>query len=307
MPRINAEGELVESVDDFQIQPVRHANKLWLGLRVECGNRRLVAGVDFHHAGFFQDDLRFEIAHSGDLVRQCVPAFLGGEDAHRLLPAKLVAHEGEHGARAPLVGKRIVGMRDSSCGVSPQAVLAASRSECSISTPNPHPSLQTRLQRIPNHIVQLITQILSIPDKVIIAFLLPNGSAFTQQSIDLMRGEAFPRMEDFLKLLAFGGFEHRVDMVRHHTPGEKLVSDPVEVLQSVGNKTRERVVIEQAGAMAAIEFRIDFAGMEFGKLLPQRDHFFHNGARSTGVHEVLEFLEKALLLFTIANEHLRRE
>ena len=82
MPWIKTEGELAEGVDDFEIKAIHDRHESGFLLLVQLGYSELVPRIDFHDAGFFKNDLRFEIAHSRDLVGYQVPPFLGGEDAN---------------------------------------------------------------------------------------------------------------------------------------------------------------------------------------------------------------------------------
>jgi len=66
-------------------------------------------GFHRHDAGPLQHSLRFVITETVDLVSQCIPLGLRGENANGFLPSERDAVRGNARRRAPTVAERIVG------------------------------------------------------------------------------------------------------------------------------------------------------------------------------------------------------
>lgn len=106
------ESEHAEGMDGGERDAVGDGDEARFGFGIQGGEGGCVARVDLDDAGFFRDDLGLEVAHVGDLVGECVPAFLGCEYAHGFVSAEFVALDGDGGTTASFVGERVVGWRE---------------------------------------------------------------------------------------------------------------------------------------------------------------------------------------------------
>ena len=112
-------------------------------------------------------------------------------------------------------------------------------------------------------------QVSFVTNDAVEIFLLPDGSIDAPRFVDLMRGEAFPAVDDFGEILAVTEAEKNVHVIGHNDERDDFVAVAVEVAQSVGDDKGEGRIEENAGPASAIEFGLDTVGEEmvvFGEI-----------------------------------------
>ena len=76
-------------------------------------------------------------------------------------------------------------------------------------------------------------KMVGIADETVVILALPHGSGAFEELVDFMGCEGLPRVDNAGQRPALPGFDHCVNMVGHHAPGDKRVALLVEMQQGV--------------------------------------------------------------------------
>jgi hypothetical protein len=92
-----------------------------------------------------------------------------------------------------------------------------------------------------------------ISDEAIKVLPLPERAGAAEMLVGGPCGSAFPRLYHLCQTAVFPGFNEHVDVIWHHTPGEKLVVLAVEVEKSFLDERTDFWITQPTRPMSSVE------------------------------------------------------
>ncbi len=99
---------------------------------------------------------------------------------------------------------------------------------------------------------------LRIADVPVVVVFLPELSLAIQETIACLGGERFPSVHDFIETKAGDGFNHGVNMVRHHDPRHETIALAIEMKQGILDNLCNTGVAQMAGSISTVQRFLDF-------------------------------------------------
>jgi hypothetical protein len=109
MARVQLRCQQTDCCDYWEIDFIRHGDKLRTLLRVEFRNRLVIPGIDRDDVCILVNNFGFVVAHSVDLVRDLVEVRLRHHDANQFVSAEFHSIALDLLRRPPLIGEWIEG------------------------------------------------------------------------------------------------------------------------------------------------------------------------------------------------------
>ncbi len=118
------------------------------------------------------------------------------------------------------------------------------------------------VDRIHQRVVATALPVFIVADEMLVRFALPERNNLRRQpSVDFVRAEGFPTVQDVAQRVARHRPDHDMGVIGHDDPRAQLVTLAVEETNCASDEVRKFRITEMTSAVAGIEVFVHAAGI----------------------------------------------